>query len=77
MCDFAVDIRQVCREHGVAPGDLLNAAPRLSTLERDGVVRLDGTTLRVCDDARSLVRHVASAFDVHLGASERPHSRAV
>lgn len=77
MCDFYVDIEMICREHGASPRDLLASAPRLGTLACDGVITFDGMILRICDDARSLVRNVAAAFDAYLGASERPHSRAI
>jgi oxygen-independent coproporphyrinogen III oxidase len=77
MCDFAVDVGEVCRVHGASPEDLLQAIPRLRVLEGDGVIRLDGTVLAVAEDARFLVRSVASAFDAYLGTSGRTHSRAV
>jgi oxygen-independent coproporphyrinogen-3 oxidase len=77
MCDFSVDIGQVCRAHGARPDVLLDALPRLQILEGDGVIRFDGAVLRVAEEARFLVRSVASAFDAHLGASRRTHSPAV
>jgi oxygen-independent coproporphyrinogen-3 oxidase len=77
MCDFGVDVGEVCRSHAVSPEDLLASIPRLKTLEGDGVIRLAGRVLEVTDDARFLVRTVASAFDAYLGASGRAHSRAV
>jgi oxygen-independent coproporphyrinogen-3 oxidase len=77
MCDFSVDVGEVCRAHGTSPEDLLQAIPRLRVLEGDGVIRLHGTVLAVVDDARFLVRSVASAFDAYLGSSGRTHSRAV
>lgn len=77
MCDFGVDLGQVCRTHGTSPHTLLGSLPKLEALERDGIIRLDGTVLEVTDDARSLVRSVASAFDAYLGSSGRSHSRAV
>jgi oxygen-independent coproporphyrinogen-3 oxidase len=77
MCDFKVDVAQVCNRHGVAPETILQSIPRLRMLEGDGVIRLDGSVLSVNDDARFLVRSVASAFDAYLGQSGRTHSRAV
>ncbi|WP_262265967.1 oxygen-independent coproporphyrinogen III oxidase [Microvirga yunnanensis] len=77
MCDFKVDVAQVCGRHGVAPETILQSIPRLRMLEGDGVIRLDGTMLSVNDDTRFLVRSVASAFDAYLGRSGRTHSRAV
>ena len=77
MCDFRVDLAELCPKHGEAPELLLRSIPRLQTLAADGVIRIDGTVVSVADDARCLVRSVAAAFDAYLGASGRPHSRAV
>ena len=77
MCDFRVDVQEVCSRHGTTPETILQAIPRLRMLERDGIIRLDGNLLSVNDDTRFLVRTVASAFDAYLGASGRTHSRAV
>ena len=77
MCDFQVDMAQVCARHGVAPDAILQSIPRLRMLEGDGIIRLDGSVLSMNDDARFLVRSVASAFDAYLDPSGRSYSRAV
>jgi oxygen-independent coproporphyrinogen-3 oxidase len=77
MCDFQVDLAQVCGRHGVAPEAILRSIPRLRVLEQHGIIRLKGNVLSVNDDTRFLVRSVASAFDAYLGQSGRTHSRAV
>lgn len=77
MCDFEVDLSQIGARHSTRPEALMRAAPRLQTLVADGVVRLDGDVVRVAEDSRVLVRAVASAFDAHLGSSERTFSRSV
>lgn len=77
MCDFQVDIEQVCRRHGAEPEALLGSLPRLHSLEQDGIIRLEDNVLSVNDETRFLVRSVASAFDAYLGTSGRTHSRAV
>ncbi len=77
MCDFSVDVAPICRAHGMLPERLLGALPKLQRLEADGVIRLEGTRVSVSQDARFLVRSVASAFDAYLGASGRAHSRAI
>ncbi len=77
MCDFKVDVAEVCGRHGTAPESILKAIPRLQMLEKDGIIRLDGSVLSVSDETRFLVRSVASAFDAYLGQSGRTHSRAV
>lgn len=76
MCDFAVDVGQVCRVHGRDPDDLLATFARLPTLVADGLVHRDGEILVVPAEARTFVRTVAAAFDAHLGTSAAVHSRA-
>jgi oxygen-independent coproporphyrinogen-3 oxidase len=77
MCDFRVDLQQVCARHGTKPSAVLQSATRLHTLMADGVVDLEGAVLSVRDDARHLVRSVASAFDAYIGTSGPVYSRAV
>ena len=77
MCDFRVDLQQVCARYGTKPSDVLQSAIRLHTLIADGVVHLEGHVLSVTDDARHLVRSVASAFDAYIGTSGPVYSRAV
>lgn len=77
MCDFRVDLQQVCAKHGTTPAAVLQSATRLNTLMVDGVVHLDGAVLSVRDDARHLVRSVASAFDAYIGTSGPVYSRAI
>lgn len=77
MCDFRVDLAQVCARHGTRPEAVLRSADRLDVLISDGVVRLEGSALSVRDDARHLVRSVASAFDAYLGGPGPVYSRAI
>jgi oxygen-independent coproporphyrinogen-3 oxidase len=77
MCDFRVDLAQVCRQHGTEPQAILQSTPRLRDLERDGIIHVGADVLSVNENTRFLVRSVASAFDAYLGASGRAHSRAV
>ena len=58
MCDFAVDVGEVCRVHGASPEDLLQAIPRLRVLEGDGVIRLDGTDAYLGTSGRTHSRAV-------------------
>jgi oxygen-independent coproporphyrinogen-3 oxidase len=77
MCDFGVDLDQVCARHGIAAQEILQSAPRLQHLISDGIVEVDGTSLALADDSRFLVRSVAAAFDAHLHGAKQLHSRAV
>ena len=76
MCDFAVDVGEVCRSHGHDPDELLASLPRLRILAEHGLVRRNGHVLNIPDEARIFVRNVAAAFDAYLGASAATHSRA-
>jgi oxygen-independent coproporphyrinogen-3 oxidase len=77
MCDFRVDLAQVCRQHGTEPQAILQSTPRLRDLEKDGIIHVGADVLSVNETTRFLVRSVASAFDAYLGASGRAHSRVV
>jgi oxygen-independent coproporphyrinogen-3 oxidase len=77
MCDFKVDVKEVCDRHGAAPEPVLQSIARLQMLEQDGIIKLDRGVLSVNDETRFLVRSVASVFDAYLGQSGRTHSRAV
>lgn len=77
MCDLAVDIDAVCAQHPVAPEVLEPALRKLDQLAREGVIDFDGSRVVLPEDARLLVRKVASAFDAHLDQPPRQYSRAV
>lgn len=77
MCDFGVDLDQICARHQSAPETMLSSSPRLKKLISDGVVQRDGTSLNLANDSRFLVRSLAAAFDAHLDGSKQLHSRAV
>nr|WP_047574591.1 oxygen-independent coproporphyrinogen III oxidase [Methylobacterium sp. ZNC0032] len=77
MCDLAVDIDAVCLRHRADPNILESSLRRLGRLSEEGVVRLDGHRVSLPDEARLLVRKVASAFDAHIDHTPRQYSRAV
>ncbi|MDN5000031.1 oxygen-independent coproporphyrinogen III oxidase [Bradyrhizobium sp. GCM10027634] len=77
MCEFGVNLGDICARHGVEPEAMLRSAPRLKSLISDGVVRLEGDRIAVANDSRFLVRSVAAAFDAHLDPGKQLHSRAV
>jgi oxygen-independent coproporphyrinogen-3 oxidase len=78
MCDLEVDLEAVARTDGDAEtmrfADELEA---LRPLAQEGLVRLEGTRLRVTEAGRSYVRLVASAFDAYLPRGKARHSIAV
>lgn len=77
MCDFGADIGAICRRHGRMPDRLLGSASRLEELSGSGIVTIDGSNLRIADDARFLARSVAATFDAYIGGSLATHSPVV
>ncbi len=77
MCLGTVDIPTALERFAVT-GDLFaEEFEELSEYARDGVVSLDHGIVRVSDDARSLVRVVASVFDAYHKKRMAQHSIAV
>jgi oxygen-independent coproporphyrinogen III oxidase len=77
MCDFRVDVEEICGLHRRSTGSIAGAMPALQRLAADRVISIRGPLIEVEPEARPLVRTVAAAFDAYLGASGRTHSRAV
>lgn len=77
MCDLSVDIDAVCARHPVDAGVLAPSRCALELLAQEGVVDFDGSRVLLPEDARLLVRKVASVFDAHLDQASRQFSRAV
>jgi oxygen-independent coproporphyrinogen-3 oxidase len=71
MGDLELDLAPV-------PASVLDdAAPRLASLERDGIIEWRQARLVVTAAGRRFVRHVAAAFDAYLESGAARHSRAV
>jgi len=77
MCDFAVDLAAVAERHGANPTSLMDAAPALQEMARDGLIDWDGFSLTVTPAGRPFVRNVAAAFDTWLRPGAARHSAAV
>ena len=77
MCDFRVDIDEVCRRHNQPAARVADAFAGLDRLAADGIVRQHGGVVEVEPEARGLVRAVAATFDAYLAQSTRTHSPAV
>ena len=77
MCDYRVDLGQLCARHGVEAADVIRSAAGLAQLEQDGLTAFRGCILEVPTEARPLVRAVAAAFDEYLGQGPARHSRAI
>lgn len=77
MCDMAVDLSRIARNHGRAPESAIVDRSRIESLIADGAVTISGNRLSLSVGAEFLVRSVASAFDAHLARSTAMHSRAI
>ncbi len=77
MCRNAVDLPAVAARHAADPASLMDAAPALQEMARDGLVVWDGMHVAVTPAGRPFVRAVAAAFDTYLAAGLGRHSAAV
>jgi oxygen-independent coproporphyrinogen III oxidase len=77
MCELAVDLAAVCREHGADRDALAAERQRLGPLADDGLVILEDGRVSVTEAGRPFVRIVAAAFDAYLSRAAGRHSRAV
>jgi len=78
MCDFRVDIDEICRSRGRTRDHVADAFPALDRLALDGIIRQERGVIEVEPEARALVRAVAATFDAYrANSSKRQHSRAV
>lgn len=68
MCDFQVDVAQICASHGAAMDELSDALDRLEPFLADGLVERSGDLFRITEKGRSIARVVASVFDAYLAA---------
>ena len=77
MCDYRVDLDEVCGRFGADPVAFADSAGGLGQLYEDGIARRDRNVIAIADGARPLVRAAAAAFDQYLGETPARHSRAV
>jgi oxygen-independent coproporphyrinogen-3 oxidase len=77
MCRCSVDLHAVAARHGADIVTLMDAAPALQEMARDGLVEWDGGHVAVTALGRPFVRSVAAAFDTWLQRGAARHSAAV
>jgi oxygen-independent coproporphyrinogen-3 oxidase len=78
MCWLTVDVADICRELGAAPGSLDDALRRAATLASAGLCEVTGTRIRVPEPARLFLRTVAQCFDARTPAAPaQRHAKAV
>lgn len=66
MCDLEVDVGAICQAHGFAADALDGELHDATTLEADGLCRVQDRHVRIDPGSRRLVRAVAACFDANL-----------
>jgi len=77
MCDLAVDLSDVCARHDRSPVELADLIARLAPFVSDGLVRLEGSRLRVVGHGRLVVRSVCAVFDAYFESGPARHAKAL
>ena len=78
MCDMEVDLEDIRRRHAPDRGNFLDEMSQLRGLAEEGLCTLEGTCVRVPDEARLALRVVCSVFDAYLAQNtELRHAAAV
>jgi oxygen-independent coproporphyrinogen-3 oxidase len=77
MCDMAVDLAAAGAAYGVDPASFADELAALGPLVADGIAEVEGTTVRITEEGRPLMRTVCAVFDKYLGTGAARHSRAV
>ena len=77
MCDLRVDVPAILQRKGFPTDWLDRALGTLKPLIDDGLATIESGVITVPEDARNLVRRVASAFDAYLDPAAGRHAVAV
>ena len=77
MCNMKVNLRTVCKEHGVAEDHFAEEEKKLLALVEDDLCTLENGVLTLPEEGRPLMRMVAATFDTYLQQGQKKHSRAV
>jgi oxygen-independent coproporphyrinogen III oxidase len=77
MCDFRVDLAAVDACHGLQPDHFGPELARLASLEREGIVQIEGAMISLEEAYWPLARTVAAIFDAYLQPEERRHAAAI
>lgn len=77
MCDLEVDTDVVAVAFGLPAGSFDDELCGLAQYERDAILEIDGSRIRISSDARHLARIVSAAFDSRLREGTALHSLAL
>jgi oxygen-independent coproporphyrinogen-3 oxidase len=74
MCDFRVDLAEVCARYDQAPAAFRDELERLAPYIRAGLARLNGSVVSVTLEGRPVIRSICSQFDRYFVAAANRHS---
>ena len=77
MCDFAVDVDGLAARFGHNPDELGSSFATLLQLQDNGLLTVDGHTVRMTPEGQPFVRLAAAAFDAYVAGGKGRHSSAV
>ena len=78
MCDMAVDLDAVAKHFAPQRPDFAEELAKLDALAGEGLIEIEGSRIRVKEEARPALRIVCAVFDTYLGESAAPrHAAAV
>lgn len=77
MCDFSVDLAEVCAGHGRELAELDESLAMLGPMQDDGVAIVRGATVEATRTGRDFIRSVCAAFDAHLEHGAIRHSASI
>lgn len=77
MCDFEVDLAEVCESHQRPLGDLAPSIARLQPMQDDGIAELHGATVQATRTGRDFIRSICAVFDAHLQEGATRHSASI
>ena len=77
MCDFAVDLAEVCAAHHRPLADLDGSVARLAPMQADGIALVLGPRVEATQTGRDFIRSICAVFDAHLEQGATRHSASI
>ncbi|HMN72888.1 MAG TPA: oxygen-independent coproporphyrinogen III oxidase [Rhodoblastus sp.] len=77
MCDFSVDLAEVCDNHRRPLAELDKSIALLAPMQEDGIARVRGANVEATRAGRDFIRSICAAFDAHLDQGATRHSASI
>lgn len=77
MCDLSVDLASLCKRSGVPTSEFISEMTKISTMEADGVVRINEGKIQITETGQPFVRAICAVFDEFLESNKARHSKAI